>query len=106
MSSCYGLAMLMGKGGVGKTTLAAAVAAELAYRGLPVHLTTSDPAAHLTETLNGALDNLAVSRIDPVTEIEHYREHVLKTKGAARCTRPCAAGCDRRLSPRSFAPDG
>ena len=82
MSSCYGLVMLMGKGGVGKTTLAAAVAVELAHRGLPVHLTTSDPAAHLTETLNGALDNLTVSRIDPVAEIAHYREHVLKTKGA------------------------
>ena len=78
----HGLVMLMGKGGVGKTTLAAAVAVELAHRGLPVHLTTSDPAAHLTETLNGALDNLTVSRIDPVVEIEHYREHVLKTKGA------------------------
>jgi arsenite-transporting ATPase len=78
----HGLVMLMGKGGVGKTTLAAAVAVELAHRGLPVHLTTSDPAAHLTETLNGALDNLTVSRIDPAAEIEHYREHVLKTKGA------------------------
>ncbi|MDD1623957.1 MAG: arsenical pump-driving ATPase, partial [Methylococcaceae bacterium] len=78
----HGLVMLMGKGGVGKTTLAAAVAVELAHRGLPVHLTTSDPAAHLTETLSGALDNLTVSRIDPEAEIEHYRQHVLKTKGA------------------------
>jgi hypothetical protein len=47
----HGLIMLMGKGGVGKTTLAAAIAVELAQRGLPVHLTTSDPAAHLAETL-------------------------------------------------------
>ena len=78
----HGLVMLMGKGGVGKTTLAAAVAVELAHRGLPVHLTTSDPAAHLTETLSGALDNLTLSRIDPEAEIEHYRQHVLKTKGA------------------------
>lgn len=76
------LVMLMGKGGVGKTTLAAAVAVELAHRGLPVHLTTSDPAAHLTETLAGALDNLAVSRIDPRVETERYRQHVLDTKGA------------------------
>ena len=53
----HGLVMLMGKGGVGKTTLAAAVAVELANRGLPVHLTTSDPAAHLSETLNGVLNN-------------------------------------------------
>jgi len=78
----HGLVMLMGKGGVGKTTLAAAVAVDLAQRGLPVHLTTSDPAANLTETLNGVLDNLTVSRIDPHVETEHYRQQVLKTKGA------------------------
>jgi arsenite-transporting ATPase len=77
----HGLVMLMGKGGVGKTTLAAAVAVELAHRGLPVHLTTSDPAAHLTETLIGSLDNLMVSRIDPIAETERYRQHVLTTKG-------------------------
>jgi arsenite-transporting ATPase len=78
----HGLVMLMGKGGVGKTTLAAAVAVELAHRGLPVHLTTSDPAAHLTETLSGSLENLTISRIDPVAETERYRQHVLQTKGA------------------------
>jgi len=78
----HGLVMLMGKGGVGKTTLAAAVAVELARRGLPVHLTTSDPAAHLAETLQGSLTNLAVSRIDPQAETERYRQHVLETRGA------------------------
>jgi arsenite/tail-anchored protein-transporting ATPase len=77
----HGLVMLMGKGGVGKTTLAAALAVTLAERGLPVHLTTSDPAAHLAETLNGALANLTVSRIDPHAETERYRQHVLETKG-------------------------
>ena len=78
----HGLVMTMGKGGVGKTTIAAAVAVELAHRGLSVHLTTSDPAAHLTDTLNGTLDNLTVSRIDPHEETERYRQHVLETKGA------------------------
>ncbi|WP_342394818.1 arsenical pump-driving ATPase [Rhodoblastus sp.] len=79
----HGLVMLMGKGGVGKTTLAAAVAVELARRGFPVHLTTSDPAAHLAETLHGTLDQLTVSRIDPHAEIERYRREVMATKGAA-----------------------
>lgn len=78
----HGLVMLMGKGGVGKTTLAAAVAVELASRGLPVHLTTSDPAAHLSETLAGSLEHLTVSRIDPQAETERYRQHVLASKGA------------------------
>ncbi|NOT64871.1 MAG: arsenical pump-driving ATPase [Methylotenera sp.] len=77
----HGLVMTMGKGGVGKTTVAAAVAVELAHRGLDVHLTTSDPAAHLSDTLNGTLDNLTVSRIDPHEETERYRQHVLETKG-------------------------
>lgn len=79
--SGHGLVMMMGKGGVGKTTLAAALAVALAKRGLPVHLTTSDPAAHLTDTLSGPLDNLDVSRIDPQAEIARYRQHVLDTKG-------------------------
>lgn len=76
----HGLIMFMGKGGVGKTTLAACVAVELASRGYPVHLTTSDPAAHLADTLEGSLENLAVSRIDPHAETERYRQHVLATK--------------------------
>ncbi len=78
----HGLIMLMGKGGVGKTTLAAAIAVNLAQRGMPVHLTTSDPAAHLSETLNGSLAHLTVSRIDPHAETERYRQQVLETKGA------------------------
>jgi arsenite-transporting ATPase len=78
----HGLVMLMGKGGVGKTTMAAAVAVELAHRGLSVHLTTSDPAAHLIETLHGTLAHLTVSRIDPHEVTEQYRAQVLASKGA------------------------
>ncbi|EBG6504689.1 arsenite efflux transporter ATPase subunit ArsA [Salmonella enterica subsp. enterica] len=77
----HGLIMLMGKGGVGKTTMAAAIAVRLAEMGFDVHLTTSDPAAHLSTTLNGSLNNLQVSRIDPQEETERYRQHVLETKG-------------------------
>jgi arsenite-transporting ATPase len=76
----HGLVMLMGKGGVGKTTLAAAVAVALARRGFPVHLSTSDPAAHLAATLPETVENLTVSRIDPRAETERYRAHVLQTK--------------------------
>lgn len=78
----HGLIMLMGKGGVGKTTMATAIAVELAHRGLPVHLTTSDPAAHLAETLAGDMPTLMVSRIDPHAETERYRQQVLASKGA------------------------
>ena len=76
-----GLIMFMGKGGVGKTTMAAAVATELAARGYEVLLTTTDPAANLTETLGENLPHLSVSRIDPAEETARYREHVLETKG-------------------------
>ncbi|MFN7955548.1 MAG: arsenical pump-driving ATPase [bacterium] len=71
-----------GQGGVGKTTLAAAVAVELARRGHAVHLTTSDPAAHLSDMLDGTLDSLELSRIDPHAETERYRSDVLAAKGA------------------------
>ena len=77
-ASGQGLVMFMGKGGVGKTTLAAALAVELAERGLPVHLTTTDPAAHLREALPDEVENLKVSRVDPVAETEAYRERVIE----------------------------
>ena len=78
----HGLVMCMGKGGVGKTTIASAIAIALAERGHPVHLTTTDPAAHLEQTLDGAVDNLRVTRIDPVRATQEYRDHVMTTKGA------------------------
>jgi arsenite/tail-anchored protein-transporting ATPase len=77
----HGLVMMMGKGGVGKTTVAAAVAVALAQRGHQVHLTTSDPAAHLSYTLDGSLKYLSVSRIDPKVETENYRQFVLENQG-------------------------
>jgi arsenite/tail-anchored protein-transporting ATPase len=76
-----GLLMFMGKGGVGKTTMAAAVATELAACGHEVLLTTTDPAAHLVETLGGEVPGLTVSRIDPLKETARYRDHVMATKG-------------------------
>jgi arsenite/tail-anchored protein-transporting ATPase len=76
-----GLIMFMGKGGVGKTTMAAAVATELAARGHEVLLTTTDPAAHITETLAGEQKGLTVSRIDPAVETANYHAEVMATKG-------------------------
>ncbi len=80
-ASGRGLIMMMGKGGVGKTTMAAAVAVELASRGFATHLTTTDPASHLAAALAGSVPNLEVSSIDPRTEIEAYTRHVMATKG-------------------------
>ena len=77
----HGLVLCMGKGGVGKTTIAAAIAVELAHRGHPVHLTTTDPAAHLEETLHGTVARLRVSRIDPAEATQEYRDRVMATKG-------------------------
>jgi len=76
-----GLVLVMGKGGVGKTTLAAAVAVGLAQRGHRVHLATTDPAAHLDSTLPEAVEGIEVSRIDPAEESRKYRERVLANRG-------------------------
>jgi arsenite-transporting ATPase len=78
----HGLIMVMGKGGVGKTTIAAAVAVELASRGLAVHLSTTDPAAHVASTLAGEVPNLKVSRIDPEVETKAYVAGVMERRGA------------------------
>jgi arsenite-transporting ATPase len=79
----HGLIMCMGKGGVGKTTVASAIATRLAELGHPVHLTTTDPAGHLDATLGGegAAANLTMSRVDPVQAVADYRAHVMNTKG-------------------------
>jgi arsenite/tail-anchored protein-transporting ATPase len=74
-----GVVMTMGKGGVGKTTIAAAIAVGLAEKGHKVHLTTTDPAAHLDVVLNNESyeDRITVSRIDPKKEVAIYKEEVL-----------------------------
>jgi arsenite/tail-anchored protein-transporting ATPase len=78
-----GVIMTMGKGGVGKTTLAVNIAKTLAARGKKVHLTTTDPAAHVALTLGNAPEGMQVSRVDPEAETEAYRNEVLATVGAA-----------------------
>jgi arsenite-transporting ATPase len=76
----HGVIMTMGKGGVGKTTVAAAIATELARRGLPVHLSTTDPAAHVAAAV-GEMAGLEVGRIDPRAETQAYVEQVMATSG-------------------------
>ena len=76
-----GLIMVMGKGGVGKTTIAAAIASELASRGLPVHLSTTDPAAHVANALGDPPANLQVTRIDPVLESKAYTDRIMAAQG-------------------------
>jgi arsenite/tail-anchored protein-transporting ATPase len=78
----HGLIMVMGKGGVGKTTIAAALALGLVQRGKTVHLSTTDPAAHLASTLEGRVDGLRVDRIDPIVETQRYVDKIMATKGA------------------------
>ena len=81
----HGLIMTMGKGGVGKTTIAAALAVDLAERGLAVTLTTTDPAAHLHDTLGDGESwpaNLVVERVDPLVVTAAYVADVLATAGA------------------------
>lgn len=76
-----GLVMVMGKGGVGKTTIAAAIAVGLASRGHAVHLTTTDPAAHVKFVVDGPMPGLTVDRIDPATESERYVEKIMASRG-------------------------
>ena len=77
----HGLVMTMGKGGVGKTTVAAAVAVALAARGHRVLLSTTDPAAHLAWSLDEAVPGLTVQRIDPTIEVARHRDEVLARAG-------------------------
>lgn len=79
----HGVILAMGKGGVGKTTVAAAVAVAIAQRGYEVHLSTTDPAAHIAAALNDErLPHLTVSRIDPEVETAKYSAEVIGKAGA------------------------
>jgi len=80
-----GVVMTMGKGGVGKTTVAARIASELARRGFAVTLTTTDPAAHVEQAvreLSAGATGLRVTRIDPALETRRYTEEVMSTAGS------------------------
>ncbi|OJD83340.1 arsenical pump-driving ATPase, partial [Bacillus anthracis] len=70
--------LTMGKGGVGKTTVASAIAVGLAEKGHRVHLTTTDPAAHINYVMHGEQGNITISRIDPKLEVENYRKEVIE----------------------------
>ena len=82
-ASGQGVVMTLGKGGVGKTTVAASIAVALASRGHDVLLSTTDPAAHIAATLAAdSLPNLSVTRIDPVQETQEYTSEVMATAGS------------------------
>ncbi|MEQ3595141.1 arsenical pump-driving ATPase [Bacillus albus] len=68
----------MGKGGVGKTTVASAIAVGLAEKGHHTHITTTDPAAHIDYVMHGEQGNITISRIDPKVEVENYRKEVIE----------------------------
>jgi arsenite-transporting ATPase len=77
----HGVIMTMGKGGVGKTSVAAAIAFALAERGHKVILSTTDPAAHVASASGEGMDGLTVTKIDPVDEVKQYTEEVLLKAG-------------------------
>lgn len=78
----HGVILAMGKGGVGKTTVAAAVAVALAERGFQVHLSTTDPAAHVSATMAAdEIAGLTVGRIDPAKETADYTKEVMQSAG-------------------------
>ncbi len=77
----HGAVLVLGKGGVGKTTIAATLAVTLADRGHSVHLTTTDPAAHIEQTVRHSGGRLTLSRIDPEKETAQYRDMVMALRG-------------------------
>lgn len=106
-----GVVMTMGKGGVGKTTIAAAIAVELARRGHRVRLSTTDPAAHITAAIGAQVSGLEVGRIDPVAETQRYTMEVqskaaphLDAKGRAVLEEDLRSPCTEEIAVfRAFA---
>jgi len=76
-----GVIMTMGKGGVGKTTMATELAKYLARKNHAVLLATTDPAAHLDFSLGQTMENLVVARIDPKAEAKKYTDEVMAEVG-------------------------
>lgn len=71
-----GLIMTMGKGGVGKTTIASLIASKLVSKGHKVTLSTTDPAAHL-EYISQDNKNLIIEKIDPKIETKRHVDSVI-----------------------------
>lgn len=95
----HGLVIAMGKGGVGKTTIASAIALALVEAGKKVLLTTTDPAAHINTELADGYDNLEIAAIDPSTAIADYRASVMASKGANLDEEGRAALAEDLMSP-------
>jgi arsenite-transporting ATPase len=103
----HGAIMTMGKGGVGKTTIAAAIAVELANRGHDVHLTTTDPAAHIAATIGGSLPNLLLIasirwwRPRRIEMVCLQRRRRISTPRGSRCSKKTCGRHAPRRSPSS-----
>jgi len=73
-----GVIMTMGKGGVGKTTIASMIAHKLSSRGHKVTLSTTDPASHLEYIAQNEQSTLSIEKIDPKIELERHVKEVIE----------------------------